>query len=161
MKNKVKASAAALPVLLVTAVALVLLVGACSKDPLSSAYSRQAPAVTDLVGVYVPDSASITTLLAQSGSRAAPVINLLPDHQISIAGLNGLGLKEFDGNTVQGDGLQGAWSLGRNDDHWVILAETVEILIVRDQPPYGLEVRVGQPGRERILRFERQSPMKR
>jgi hypothetical protein len=149
-----------MPTLFGATFAIAMSVCGCSKDPLSSAYSARPPAVADLAGTYVPDSGSITTTLATAGNHAAPVINLLPDCHISITGMKDLGFKTLDGQTVEGDGFQGTWDVGRNDEHWVILAEAVQILIVRDKPPYGLEMIVGKPGRERVLRFERQSPVK-
>ncbi len=141
--------------------ALVMLVVGCNKDPLSSANSPRPPAPSDLAGTYVPDAATITTLLAPAGtSSTPPVIHLSSDLKVSITGIKDLGLREFDGQTVKGDEVQGVGDVDRNDDHWVILAETIEILIVRDKPPYGLEVMVGKPGQERALRFERQAPAK-
>lgn len=146
--------------LLATTLAIAASICGCSKDPLSTAYSAQPPASLDLAGTYVPDPGSITTVLAQAGTGGSPVIKLTMDGRITITGMQDLGLKELDGKNVKGDGLQSTWSLGRNDESWMILADAVEIFVVRDKPPFGLEVKVGQPGRERILRFERQSPAK-
>lgn len=160
MKNKTKAHATRLPILLATTFAMATTFCGCSKDPLSSFNSGRPPASIDLVGTYVPDPGALTTVLAQAGAGGSPMINLSMDGSVSITGTKELGLKELDGQNVKEGELHGTWDMGRNDEHWMILAESVEIFIVGNKPPYGLELKVGKPGRERILRFERQMPGK-
>ena len=113
--------------MLATAVAMVTSVCGCSKDPLSTVYSTRRPASIDLVGTYVPDPASITTALAQTGMRSAAVINLQMDGRIFITGMNELGLKELGAVQDKVAGLRrfGAAALdmayvaaGRLDGYW-------------------------------------------
>lgn len=130
----------------------------CDQDPLSSAYSSHPPPVADLAGTYVADSGVLTTLLAAAKiTGPPPTITLRSDLSLTITGIKALEFREIDGQIVKSSTFNSTWDTGRNDEHWVIMAGTVQILIVRDKPPHGLEVMVGKPGQERALRFERQA----
>jgi hypothetical protein len=132
--------------------AILALVG-CGRDPLGTIYTSQTPKVADLVGTYVAEADTVSAVFG--GNRVTASISLRPNGELTISGMKDLGLTQIDGSKVAGDGVHGKMGLGRNDENWIILVEGVEIWIVRDQAPYGLELICGKNGWERALRFER------
>ncbi len=150
----------------------VVILAGCQYDPYTSVYTTTQPKTNDVVGVYVPDTNTVT-LISKEGrySPASPSITLLNDGTITITNIPDwwLTFGEPHGGFDSG---HGTWSIQKHQEWWALsvgFANTTqfgslsnkpggigtEMMLIGDKPPYKIHLTVGDPDAGRGMQFDK------
>lgn len=154
-------------------VLLLLILTGCQYDPYTDVYTTTQPKTNDVVGIYFPDTNTIT-LISKEGhyGQVSPSITLFSDGTIIITNIPDWWLTSFGEPQGGFDSGRGTWTIEKHQEWWALgvgFTNTenfasltnkpeglgAEMMLVGEKPPYKIHLIVGDPDAGKGMQFER------
>lgn len=152
---------------------LALCLAGCGHDGNWWAYTKSRPNPADLVGVYVPDQATLDLIAREGRYAQRPAsITLGADGSLEITNIPDWWLTDF-GHPMGGfDTGHGKWELYVHQRWWALDLDfpsteqfeslhhrptrfVTSFMLVGQRPPYKILIHVGDPDGGRVMLFEK------
>lgn len=141
---------------------LVVLLCGCQSDPNASDYTTTKPAVSELVGTYLPTQETVAFLKTKGNYPADMSINLAANRMCRLHNLPHGWAAITGKRTNTAESGSGFWSLHKEpeDGFWEVTLgdahEGTSLSLFREKPPYTLHIILGDPDSGEALDFEQQ-----